>query len=316
MLIALSVALLIFIADYYAYPWWQPIRAPIADKGQNGLWVRYKFYFGEHTDDEIDALAHRIVDGRFSDAYIHVRFIKKDGSLAYRYPERAKHLLSRLRESAPGTRMIAWVYAGNESGGGEVDLTDRRVRKKMVDEAVWLVDVCGFDGVQWDYETCPDGDTNLLKLLTETRTALPTGARLSVCAPVIYPLGLRFGWSQGYVSKIAQYVDQVAVMCYDTGYLTPRSYVALTRKQVVWFTQLVSKASKHANVVIGVPTYGQGLRSHNPRAENLRNALRGVREGLARDDAVKDAFAGVAVFADYTTTEDEWKTYRALWLGD
>lgn len=291
------------------------IQAPTGDKGQNGLWVRYKFYFGEKTDEEIDALAARLFDGRFSDAYFHVRFIKKDGTLAYRYDENAQHLLARVRESAPDTRMIAWIYAGNEDGEGEVVLSDESIRQKMVEEAVWLVDECGFDGVQWDYEICPSGDKNLLKLLEETRDAIPAGAPLGVCAPVIYPVPINFGWSEEYVSEIAKRVDQVAVMCYDSGYLTPRSYVSLTRKQVKLFTNAVSKGNPHAKVLIGIPTYGPGFFSHNPRAENLRNALRGVREGLAQDGVKKDAFAGVALFADYTTSEDEWADYRRLWLG-
>jgi hypothetical protein len=40
-------------------------------------------------------------------------------------------------------------------------------------------------------------------------------------------------------------------------------------------------------------------------------ALKGVREGLT--DADK-SFAGVAIFADYTTQADEWKVYRELWV--
>ena len=67
--------------------------------------------------------------------------------------------------------------------------------------------------------------------------------------------------------------------------------------------------------MLGVPTYGDGLRSHNPRAENLKNALRGVREGLADPSAARENFAGVAPFADYTTDDDEWETYKRDWLG-
>ena len=34
---------------------------------------------------------------------------------------------------------------------------------------------CGFDGVQLDYEICPDEDPNFLSLLEECRDAIPNG---------------------------------------------------------------------------------------------------------------------------------------------
>ena len=39
--------------------------------------------------------------------------------------------------------------------------------------------VCGSDRVQWDHETCPDGDPSFLSLLRETRAALLRGKILS-----------------------------------------------------------------------------------------------------------------------------------------
>jgi hypothetical protein len=44
-------------------------------------------------------------------------------------------------------------------------------------------------------------------------------------------------------------------------------------------------------------------------------ALRGVREVLAAPGADSASFAGVAVFADYTTIPDEWGNYDRLWLN-
>ena len=45
--------------------------------------------------------------------------------------------------------------------GVKINLADTKVRQAMVAEAVWLTTVCGFDGVQWDYEICDDNDPNL-----------------------------------------------------------------------------------------------------------------------------------------------------------
>jgi hypothetical protein len=45
-------------------------------------------------------------------------------------------------------KAIAWIYVGNSRGEGRVDITRPDVRLRMVQEAVWLTTVCGFDGVQ------------------------------------------------------------------------------------------------------------------------------------------------------------------------
>jgi hypothetical protein len=183
----------------------------------------------------------------------------------------------------------------------------------MVGEALWLVTVCGFDGVQWDYEICPDGDQDFLALLKETRDALPDKKLLSVAAPIRLPLP-QYGWSDAYFAKVAAECDQIAVMCYDTGFYLPRSYVWLVGQQALYIPQAASRANPDCRILLGVPTYGPGLLSHNPRAENIALALRGVREGLADPKANRDSFAGVALFADYTTEPEEWKTYQTLWL--
>lgn len=185
----------------------------------------------------------------------------------------------------------------------------------MAREAAWLVNSCGFDGVQWDYEICPDGDTGFLALLRETRTAIGVGKLLSVATPLWLPyMAGPHGWSDGYFTQVAALCDQMCVMAYDAACLSPRLYVWLVKQQVVHVTQDAARGKTFCRILIGVPTYARGGLSHNPYIENIGMALRGVREGVVDPQTHIAAFVGVAVFADYTTQADEWATYRALWL--
>jgi spore germination protein YaaH len=189
------------------------------------------------------------------------------------------------------------------------------VRAGMVEDAVWLVRDCGFQGVQWDYEICPDGDPWLLLLLAETRAALPKSALLSVATPVWVPRPIgSWGWSSAYFERVARLCDLVAVMGYDTGMYLPRAYVGLIGQQVIHVSRAAWNANPECRVLIGVPTYSAGGPSHHPWSENLSVALKGVRRGLANSGTIASAVAGVALFADYTTQRDEWRTYRSLWL--
>ncbi len=311
----------LLLLDYLLYPWAAGVRAPTGNRGENGLWLRYHWYFGRKTDAEIAALAERLPSQQIRYAYFHVRHVTRDGSLRHRYPEPALRLNRLLKARAPGVRRIAWVFAGNlhrAPGLAEVDLADPRVRRRMVEEARWLVERCGFDGVQWDYEICENGDPHFLSLLEETREILPPGASLSAATALWLPdpVTRRWGWDEAYFRQVAKRCDQLAVMGYDTAMYLPRAYVGLIRRQVVHVTRAVADANASCRVLIGVPTYARGGLSHHAYAENLSLALKGVREGLADRAARPEVFAGTAPFADYTTQPEEWRVFRRLWLCD
>jgi hypothetical protein len=314
--LALLVAALL-IADYALYPRLVGVGGLPGSSGENGLWLPYPWYFGQHTDDETARLAQQLHDRQIRYAFFHIRDIAPDGTLQYHRPESARRLVTALHRRAPEVKAIAWVYAGNRRGRGGVRLSDAAVRRRMVSEAVWLTEECGFDGVQWDYEVCKSGDPHFLSLLRETRDALPKGAFLSAAAPVWapWPFTARWGWSEDYLASVAQTCDQIAVMGYDTGLWLPRAYVWLMRQQPLHVTRAVARANAHGQVIIGVPTYDSAFPAHCAHAENLRLALKAVREGLARPGVGRSTFAGVAPFADYTTDAREWAMYESLWLG-
>ncbi len=302
----------VLTVDYWCYPYGAPMPGQSANIGENGLWLRYTWYFGQQPPADVDKLAGRLQTNGLRYAYFHVRSIGHDGMLEFHKPASAKTLVAAVHKEAPATRVIAWIYAGNARGRGRVDLSSIDVRRNMVREAQWLVKDCGFDGVQWDYEICPDGDTSLLSLLTETRAALTAGKIVSVAAPVWMPAGI-YGWSESYFGAVAKNCDQITVMCYDTAAYFPRTYVWLVHQQVVRVSSAVVATNPKCRVIIGIPTYGTGFRSHNPRSENVEMALRGVREGLADKQGEKAVIAGVSPFADYTTDEQEWRSYAAHW---
>jgi len=102
------------------------------------------------------------------------------------------------------------------------------------------------------------------------------------------------------------------VMMYDTS--LPEEW--LYAKLVEWETKnLLELLGGKVTLFMGVPTYDYRRRSFRPSAENPRSALRGIKKGLAgrsRDPALR---FGPAVYAYWTTSEEEWKIYRREWLG-
>ncbi len=315
LLSTLLIIVLSLLGDYCFYPL-LGVGGRSFNKGENGAWLHYSWSFGQHSVAQETVLAQQLEANQMPYAYFHVRFIQKDGRLHFHYPQAAQQLNRVLERTAPQTKSIAWIYLGNQRGLTGVDITDAKVRANIVQESRWLTQTCGFAGVQIDYEMCEDGDAPFLQLLREVRNALPKDKLLSVATPMWLPSGFgAWGWSESYFSQVAACCDQIVVMGYDSGLFFPRHYVWLMRQQAVRVTRAVAKGNARCRVLIGVPTYKDGGISHHLHAENLRMALKGVREGLANNDANQSVFAGVAIFSNDTTNEDEWRTYRSLWLN-
>jgi len=315
--IVLFLAILLIGIDCATYTGLNPPSGENFNKGANGIWLRYLWYFGKKTDAEKEALVKRLGESQMRYAFFHVRSTDKNGHLLFKHGETGKQLTDLMHERLPDTKVIAWLYIPSNAGRRGVDPSNETTRKNLVEASKWLIDVCGFDGVQLDYEFFPDNDTMFPTLLDETRTAIGGDKFLSVATPMWYPFTL-WGWRADHFTDVAKHCDQIAVMGYDSFLYEPRAYVWLMEQQVKHVTAAVSKASSNCKVLLGVPVYDtdSGTPGHLTFSENLSTALKGVKQGLRSQDAVPGVFEGIAPFAEYTMDDNEWSIYRKFWLMD
>ncbi len=306
------------VVDSFFYEQQTPLRSVCANKHANGLWLRYYWYAGKHmSTKEWDDMLERLRANQIKYAYFHVLTTKPDGTLKMHNLDNAKKITTAVHAGAPQTRVIAWVYVGAAPQKDGLDLSKSDIRASLVKEARWLIDECGFDGVQWDYEFCANGEKGLLALLDETRAALKPANIISVATPMWYPNTL-WGWNDNYFREVASKCDQICVMCYDSYLYFPRAYAWLLSQQVVHVTRAVAGANAsskaHCMLVFGLPTYEDVTLAHQAKCESFANSLRGLNAGLESVGAVRDVVEGIAPFADYTTDGAEWKTYADYWL--
>ena len=157
------------------------------------------------------------------------------------------------------------------------------------------------------------GETNFLTLLDEIRTALPKGKLVSVAA---YPPPTRFQpfedvhWSRDYFVQVSRHSDQMVVMMYDTGLQKSKLYQHL----MAGWTGEVLDWSGNTPVLLGVPTYNdEGVDYHNPKVENLENALLGIHRGLA-GKSLPANYQGVAIYCEWETDAGEWQYFERHFL--
>jgi hypothetical protein len=250
----------------------QPQRVDF-NKGKNGLWMRSRMYMGKLEAGEVERMSEIFRKEQIGFAYFHCRDIRADGGLRFEPSASLQNNVSALRAANPKTKIIAWIGAVNKQNGGEVDLAIESVRRKMASEAARLVKTCGFDGVQWDFENCLDGNKNHVDLLKLTRKALPADSHLSTDANVF--------WSQTYIRDVAHSCDQIAIMAYDTRVFWPRLYASFMQYSVLGFAKALEHDAESAHLMIGVPTYEEPTPMHHPWAESLKVALIGTNAAIS-----------------------------------
>jgi ketosteroid isomerase-like protein len=98
----------------------------------------------------------------------------------------------------------------------------------------------------------------------------------------------------------------MAVMMYDAGQRNPKMYQYL---MAAW-TQEVLAWSEKTPVLLGVPTYEDANTGyHDPKVENLKDALLGIHRGLSRKSQPANC-QGVAIYSEWETDDGEWKYFR------
>ena len=63
-------------------------------------------------------------------------------------------------------------------------------------------------------------------------------------------------------------------------------------------------------MLLGIPAYDDaGVGYHDPKIENLRNALLGIHASLSNKVDLPEHYAGVAIYCEWELDEAEWSEF-------
>ncbi|HOO55518.1 MAG TPA: hypothetical protein PLN69_01765 [bacterium] len=326
-LLGAGVAVFIFCAVlcgiyYMSYHGVKPGRSN--PEGSNAVWARHSWVGEQRTAGEFDEFAAMLKRNSITDVFVHVGPLNGFGSIEDGKYAHARSMVRNMRRRVPGVRFQAWIGQVEKRGGGPLDLSNAGVRENIIAASKEFLDM-GFDGIHYNIEPVYNGDGNFLALLdmakevvTERRKTLSVSGfqleLLSGSERAVRIIAKRAAlWDEDYYRQVAARVDQVAVMMYDT--ILPADW--LYAKYVEWETSaLLGLLGSGTTVFIGVPTYEHRRPTRHYRIENINSALRGILMATGRTENVLTSNLGVAVYAEWTTDEDEWKIFRKLWLNE
>ena len=169
-------------------------------------------------------------------------------------------------------------------------------------------------GLHLNIEPTPDGDPAFLTLLEELGAAIPQDKILSVAAyppPTRWQNNPNVHWSDVYAQAVAQRVNHVAVMMYDTGLHNPKLYRHLMD---TWTTELLTDYP-HCELLLGIPAYDDPEPWHDPACENMQNALAGIHAALNVQPSRPPNYRGIALYAEWEMSPDKWAELHTLFLN-
>lgn len=295
------------------------VDTSIRSTGQDAYWLGHAWVDGRKDQDDVDALAQQLRGSGIRDLFVHAGPYADDGELDADLRPRAQWLIGALHTALPQVRVQAWL--GDVVGGDRMDLSSVTTRNAVlagVDDV--LAD--GFDGVHLDFEPIENGDLDFLVLLAAVREhTRAQDAQLSVAVPKVEPLSwveavmsvVPFHlprWSPGYLGQVAELVNQVAIMTYDTALPTETAYRGYVRRQTEVALRVVPD---NVTLLIGAPAYHEQRINRYDSAETVAGAVSGVQLALAADDESERPAVGLALYVDFTATDQDWSSYQDGW---
>ena len=158
--------------------------------GDDALWLGHGWVGGQpgsvapaKTDADFQALAALVRSSGIKDLFVHDGPFDMDGSLNPARSPKAEWFVDAVHRELPGVRVQAWL--GQVVGGNALHLGDSATRARVVAGVSVALDR-GFDGVHFDFEPVPDGDTGFLEVLSATHTVTVSHhALLSASVPQV-----------------------------------------------------------------------------------------------------------------------------------
>ena len=371
MKIRYKIYILLFLLINLVFAGWFFLIGPKANEpgstynqGKNAVWIRHDWAEEEMPEVAIRQLVNKLVEHQIYYVFVHVGPLEKNGILPTARYVNAERFLTITREELEAIK-DSRLELGMTEEDGQPDLTwlawvgqlrskltleKKTTRRNIVRAASTLKQAVSFDGVHYNIEPVDSGDEYFLKLLEETREAFgeKTGL-ISVAADEWQPEFLtqvvgfilnrhsRSYWNTEYYRQVAERVNQIVVMTYDTHFDQPWLYRWWVEQQLLYvdramgavdsrsesgmtgaesgMTEIESATEEAPQLLIGIPAYEDDKESFNPLAENVTTGLEGVINGMNNLRGKTDNFVGVAVYPMWEIEDEEWWIWDRLWLG-
>ncbi len=287
------------------------------DKKTNGIWVGHQWFTGRNvksgdtvTISERDQFIGQLRSYGIKTVFVHAGPIRHDGSIV----DKPSPFFHELQKAAPEILFLPWI-------GGDVKryhLTSQKWRAALI-STIWKLQCQGIKGIHLDIEPLTTFHPGYVELLKELRTSLENDFYISHATKRVSPIELNlwpittFFWTKAFYKSCMKYSDQTVLMGYDTCIKLKKFYTASIAMQTKKLLECSADFPDHS-FMIGIPSYDDNPDFHDPKVENVYTAVSGIRTALENAGCTLVNFEGVALYAHWTTTPDEWRWFEVYWM--
>jgi exosortase K len=309
-----SVLFIIMLFDAWAPT---PVTATSFDTRHNGLWAGSKWYTGFDADTgkpvhpgEMESLRTLLTTNRIKYVYVRAGRISPSGHVEH-IPG---PVFFELKNRMPEVVFLPWL-SGHAS---ELPLQDPEWRNRVI-QSLGRLSAAGVTGIHLNIEPIRNEHPGYVELLRGIRDRFDGTFFISHATCRVAPVGLigsvmpRYFWSPEFYRATMRAADQTVLMGYNTTLWSRKMYCSYMKKQTQTLLECASKVPRH-QVLIGIPSYDRASFLFDPLVENMVSASLGIRAALEEMPSLPQAFKGVAIYANWTTSPEEWQQFRENWL--
>jgi hypothetical protein len=302
----------------------------------NAIWVQSLYFRGEHptrrdetagmsavqaplrlTDAMVVDFAQTLKRGGIQYAYMFAGPFDLQGNLPpYAFSDRACQSLNLVAEHHPHLVVLPWIGG---IVGRQLRLDDSAWVETAVDSAARLVETLGVPGVHVDMENVlfdnppdpayPRRVNAFVRRLRERCPKAFLSAVIPSTAPAVRP------WKQQHsveeAEELAQLVDQLAVLYYDTHIGSRRTFERNLEVQVEHIARW-KRASPRTQFLVSVGTFvnEESLRPwRNLDVEGIPQHFAALARATARHGTER-VVDGTAIYCEWETDASEWEQLR------
>jgi len=289
-----------------------------APTGDNRTWLEFAWTSVPVNDDAVEQLGERLKSHAIRGVYLECAAWRADGTLLE--GEHVAEFASKLRAAYPDVTILAWL----RMSGDEIADEDRRAAAiGLAEKAVreWKL-----DGVQLNGRAVRNNSETFIQMVRALRTAIGPDALLSVTAPADriptdpdVPIGSTaepdLTWDMNFKQRVALLrVNEIVVMPHASGLEDAAQYTVWVAYQVESYATAINQLDRPADIIVALPTY-DAAPDRDPEIENVRAAIKGVKEGVKRAEESGELVKGGGLYEYKSTDSLEWTYFRTDWLG-
>lgn len=295
--------------------------------GSNAIWLGTQYTYDVPDDAAVTELVEKLRDNRVGIVYAWVGLLQPNStwSEVAKFPQ-VEAFVEQFKRLYPEAELYGWLSIGAQGEDGNNRLGDANVQQIVADFSQRVVSDFGFDGLALNVLPVTGGDESYLGLLRKIRATIGEDVQMAVAVPpdwtptdanIVIPQQIAPGtvWPEEYKQRVALLADQIVVTGYSSGLDTSADYAAWVAYQVQVFAGAVAALDTTTQILIGVPTYDAQPPMHDPAVENVQSAIQGIRDGMIQAGEASSYISGIAIYAEWQTTDSDWANIKLLWAN-